>query len=589
MSKKLIYLISFVLLLGVLQAVPAEAQSFEFGGTVTSVYPGMYGCDPPWDNVNVNDQWFIKYTFDPTTPDTDGASDHGWYAAITSYTLNVGGNVVYDSGLAGELISIFSNRPVGWDQYEVWISLPNGYQWFMQLDDDTGTAWDTDELPLCGDIELSNFGLRDFTLSDFGGPGDCEISGSVDYHRCSSCTPLEAYNPSPADDANCVGRDVVLTWSPGCSAVSHYVHFGVDPGALALVGIKMLGDESYAPGLLELGTTYYWRINESDGTDIWVGDVWSFTTRGLLFGDVELKPLGQAQLAIVDSNLVVSNIGSSGEDGVQCTRAGGLKEFKYVTVEFENLNSAPVGTTVVLTQKGTMGIGSEDTDRELAALVVTKAASDEWTAITDLTPVDVDSYQYQVFNDVNFAGVIPGGPGSTITMPTGPVEIGGGFEPMLPPGASPCFCGSSYIQGVLRYKPAWWKKSGTNTKVCACPSPPGPWPGYSWDWISCCDCFIWKIDVWHVDLIYGGPPEFLELIGNRIDVVGLENRYPSELFRLDITAANTSSITITDIRASFRECKLIIAGDIDGNCRVDFNDFAMMANNWLEDRTTWEP
>ena len=277
MSKKLIYLISFVLLLGVFQAVPAEAQSveFEFGGIVTDVQPGL---DPPWDQVDVNDQWSIVYTFDPTTPDTDGASNHGWYAAITSYTLNVGGNVVYDSGLAGELISIFSNKPVGWDQYEVWILLQNGYQWFMQLDDDTNTAWDTDELPLCGDIELSNFSTRDFRLTDWGPLGGW-IYGSVNYHRCSPCTPLEASNPSPPDDATCVDPNVVLSWSPGCLAAEHNVYFGLDPNALALVATKPLGQESYdPPGDLEPGTTYYWRINESDGVDVWVGEVWSFTT-----------------------------------------------------------------------------------------------------------------------------------------------------------------------------------------------------------------------------------------------------------------------------------------------------------------------
>ena len=269
MSKKLIYLISFVLLLGVLQAVPAEAHlvEFEFGGIVTSVDPGILGCDPPWDQVSVGDPWSIVYTFESTTPDTDGASDHGAYAAITCYTLNVGGNVVHDSGLAGEHISIFSNRPVGWDQYEVRISLPSGYQWFMQLDDDTNTAWNTDELPLCGDIVLSNFGIRNFTLSGFVGFG-CEIRGSVDYHRCGYL--------SPSDGATCVPLDVVLHWSPGCCATSYNVYFGTDPAALVFLGTVV--DTSYPPGPLEICTTYYWRINEvCDGDEV-PGEVWSFTT-----------------------------------------------------------------------------------------------------------------------------------------------------------------------------------------------------------------------------------------------------------------------------------------------------------------------
>ena len=30
-------------------------------------------------------------------------------------------------------------------------------------------------------------------------------------------------------------------------------------------------------------------------------------------------------------------------------------------------------------------------------------------------------------------------------------------------------------------------------------------------------------------------------------------------------------------------CKTIIAGDINGDCRVDFKDFQLMAIHWMED------
>jgi hypothetical protein len=30
-------------------------------------------------------------------------------------------------------------------------------------------------------------------------------------------------------------------------------------------------------------------------------------------------------------------------------------------------------------------------------------------------------------------------------------------------------------------------------------------------------------------------------------------------------------------------CETIIAGDIDGDCKVDFQDFAIMAFHWLQD------
>jgi hypothetical protein len=46
-------------------------------------------------------------------------------------------------------------------------------------------------------------------------------------------------------------------------------------------GPKILGEESYDPGMLTLNTAYYWRIDEVNGVNPdspWAGNVWSFTT-----------------------------------------------------------------------------------------------------------------------------------------------------------------------------------------------------------------------------------------------------------------------------------------------------------------------
>ncbi|MDY0356660.1 MAG: LamG-like jellyroll fold domain-containing protein [Sedimentisphaerales bacterium] len=102
--------------------------------------------------------------------------------------------------------------------------------------------------------------------------------------------PDLAYDPSPADEAIDVPRDAALSWVAGQSAATHDVYFGTsfddvndatraDPrGVLISEGQT---DASYEPtGLLDFGTTYYWRIDEiSAGPDhtIHRGDVWSFT------------------------------------------------------------------------------------------------------------------------------------------------------------------------------------------------------------------------------------------------------------------------------------------------------------------------
>ncbi|MFC1637184.1 fibronectin type III domain-containing protein [Planctomycetota bacterium] len=92
-------------------------------------------------------------------------------------------------------------------------------------------------------------------------------------------------NPQPANGATDVGMAAILSWTPADNAASHQVYLGLDKGAVRSAdtgspeykGSKALGDESYDPGLLELGTTYYWRVDEVYNGNPVKGLVWSFT------------------------------------------------------------------------------------------------------------------------------------------------------------------------------------------------------------------------------------------------------------------------------------------------------------------------
>ena len=98
--------------------------------------------------------------------------------------------------------------------------------------------------------------------------------------------PGVASNPSPADEATDVPREVVLGWTPGEYAPpvnGHKVYLSesfddVNDG----VGGVAEDANSYAPPQrLDLGTTYYWRVDEVNGPPdytVYQGDVWSFTT-----------------------------------------------------------------------------------------------------------------------------------------------------------------------------------------------------------------------------------------------------------------------------------------------------------------------
>jgi carbohydrate binding protein with CBM4/9 domain/F5/8 type C domain-containing protein len=97
--------------------------------------------------------------------------------------------------------------------------------------------------------------------------------------------PAIAANPSPADEAVDVPRDVVLGWKPGDSAVAHDVYLGTSFDDVNVATAPTSAGQSatdYQPAsLLEFGTTYYWRVDEVNGAPdntIFKGEVWSFTT-----------------------------------------------------------------------------------------------------------------------------------------------------------------------------------------------------------------------------------------------------------------------------------------------------------------------
>jgi len=109
--------------------------------------------------------------------------------------------------------------------------------------------------------------------------------------------PKTAYFPDPVDGAEFVDLNVRLTWTPGYGAKLHFVVFGEDYDEVnnAPAGTPN-GTTSYNPGRLKLAKTYYWRIDESDGSETHKGDVWSFTTEGAVTGPnpvngaIDVKP-----------------------------------------------------------------------------------------------------------------------------------------------------------------------------------------------------------------------------------------------------------------------------------------------------------
>lgn len=116
---------------------------------------------------------------------------------------------------------------------------------------------------------------------------------------------VKACFPTPADGAKDVATDVVLSWLPGVDANSHDVFFGTDwcdvndansswPVSSGPNDPNVYKDRqdanSYDPCGLELGTIYYWRIDEVNDTCdpcLWPGNVWQFTVNHIVLDDFE--------------------------------------------------------------------------------------------------------------------------------------------------------------------------------------------------------------------------------------------------------------------------------------------------------------
>ncbi|MHC4644759.1 MAG: LamG domain-containing protein [Planctomycetota bacterium] len=109
-----------------------------------------------------------------------------------------------------------------------------------------------------------------------------------------------AWGPQPFDGESEVLRDIILTWKPGDYAILHDVYFGtgwddvndanstLPVGTSVYKGRHILGANSYDPGILDLETTYYWRVaevNDFNSDSPWRGNVWTFKTANFLIVD----------------------------------------------------------------------------------------------------------------------------------------------------------------------------------------------------------------------------------------------------------------------------------------------------------------
>jgi hypothetical protein len=95
-----------------------------------------------------------------------------------------------------------------------------------------------------------------------------------------------ASNPSPSNNATRVCPEgAVLSWTPGedvNDVNGHNIYFGTsldDANASADPCVVGHDTNSWTPPSLDLGETYYWRIDEVNDGNTWTGKIWQFTVQ----------------------------------------------------------------------------------------------------------------------------------------------------------------------------------------------------------------------------------------------------------------------------------------------------------------------
>jgi len=122
--------------------------------------------------------------------------------------------------------------------------------------------------------------------------------------------PMRTRKPSPDSGATGVDLDAVLGFRAGREAAEHDVYFSSDEQAVIddTAPVTTGSQTSHGPLSLDLGTTYYWKVNEinmAETPSMWQGDIWDFTTQEFLVVD-DFESYNDIPAGEEGSNLVYS-------------------------------------------------------------------------------------------------------------------------------------------------------------------------------------------------------------------------------------------------------------------------------------------
>lgn len=134
---------------------------------------------------------------------------------------------------------------------------------------------------LITEVDIEGIVVQEIKITALTNWGD----GLLPYYSLSEvrflAVPTQAREMSPDEDATGVDPDVTLSWRAGRGADTHEIYLGTDESDLPLIGTTTgvpYASYDISDLGLELGQTYYWRIDEVNGAEVWEGDTLAFTT-----------------------------------------------------------------------------------------------------------------------------------------------------------------------------------------------------------------------------------------------------------------------------------------------------------------------
>ncbi len=148
--------------------------------------------------------------------------------------------------------------------------------------------------------------------------------------------PVKATVPVPAEGATFQPLDATLGWKVGQNLPTHDVYLGTDKALVAAGDASVFKGNVTDPTFVATGlapeTTYYWRVDEIDASNVkFVGDVWSFATT--------LKVCGKITREIYEgtgSGTAVSNLTGNAKYPLSPTRKDEVTSFRSPDLGISN-------------------------------------------------------------------------------------------------------------------------------------------------------------------------------------------------------------------------------------------------------------